>query len=136
MENTGINAQKPLYQSHLEFLGWTIEKESYDEETIFAKNQSGFFLYLRIQDYAIVLGTYYGTSKYAKSHKLELLEYCNNANRTTCAQYSISDGGMVYVQMFLPSPYERTTFGKFFELFIGEQSNIMTFPNANKIFHD
>ena len=136
MENNELKSQKELYKAHLEFLGWSIEKESYDEETILAKNQRGFFLYLRIQDCAIVLGTYYGTSKYAKRHKLELLEYCNNANRTTCAQYSISDAGMLYIQLFLPSPYERIAFGKFFDLFMGEQSKIMTFPNAGKIFYD
>ena len=135
MENTELKAQKELYKTHLEFLGYSIEEDPTDEQAITARSQDAKW-YFAIFNKGVRILQVWSISEHVRdsSNRLVLLEFINDANLQHTAQYSITKSGNVCIQMTALCPYERVAFGTFFEFFNKEVSSIGKLPNAGKIF--
>ena len=135
MENNVIKAQKELYKTHLEFLGYSIELHPYDEDLITAKSQDKQWVFIILKKGISILQGW-SISDYAKNHRLELLEFVNKVNHGLTVQCSISDAGKFHCKMAAFCSYEKSTFGYLFDFFNADVARIGKVLNADKIFYD
>ena len=100
---------------HLEFLGYAISPDG--EEAVHAKHSRRPNFVARVFNGGCLMTAWYDTIAEAVVNREGFLEAINDLNvQATVARYYVDKEFDFAVEAFYPLPYERTTYGRFLDL--------------------
>jgi len=133
MSKDQILAQKELYKTHFEFLGYRIEEDPNDFQEFLAR-KDGDSTFVRVFSNGARIWANFRTNAIAQSDRMKFLEFINNVNDSLVIKaYTNSTGGVITFELMLLSPYDRTVFGTAVGLFSEQIGKVIQLPNADEL---
>lgn len=117
-------------KSHVEFLGYDVTVE---EERGRAKHPERWNIVYREFKGGILFQTYFGVSDYGKSNKEEFFNFLNLMNQgAVVVRFYADDDFDLVMEAWLPSGYEKQTFGRFVEQWDNDTRTRLPLQEAEK----